>query len=54
MILPGCKRGKLSIRGGVNMPYLELGRGDTEAVLVPGAGDGLSTAYDAARGPAWF
>lgn len=54
VILPDYRKKKLALRDGVEMPYLELGRGGPEIVLIPGAGDGLSTAHDAARGLAWF
>ncbi|MBA2443118.1 MAG: alpha/beta fold hydrolase [Rubrobacter sp.] len=54
MILPGYERGKLELDGGGAMPYVEFGSGGVELVFIPGAGDGLATAYDRARNLSWF
>lgn len=47
-------RSKLRTRDDAMMPVLELGRGPRSVVMIPGAGDGLTTVYDSARRLSWF
>ncbi|MDN5636289.1 MAG: hypothetical protein L0G36_11695, partial [Brevibacterium sp.] len=52
--MPTFEKTKLKLSNGSLMPTVELGCGPTPFVTIPGAGDGISTAYDAARSMAWF
>ncbi|GAA1853352.1 alpha/beta fold hydrolase [Brevibacterium marinum] len=53
-MLPSFDRTKLRLSNGALMPIVTIGHGRTPVVYIPGAGDGLSTAYDAAWNMAWF
>ncbi|GAA1533391.1 alpha/beta hydrolase [Brevibacterium picturae] len=53
-MLPHFDRIKLRLSTGPLMPIVTMGHGRTPVVYIPGAGDGLSTAYDAAWNMAWF
>lgn len=53
-MLPTFEKTKLKLSNGSLMPAVELGAGPTQVVTIPGAGDGISTAYDSARSMAWF
>ncbi|MDN6528423.1 MAG: alpha/beta hydrolase [Brevibacterium sp.] len=53
-MLPDFDRIKLRLSNGALMPIVTMGHGHTPVVYIPGAGDGLSTAYDAAWNMAWF
>ena len=52
--MPTFEKTKMRLSNGSLMPTVELGCGPTQVVTIPGAGDGISTAYDAARSLAWF
>lgn len=53
-MLPSFDRTELRLGNGSLMPIVTMGHGHTPVVYIPGAGDGLSTAYDAAWTMAWF
>ncbi|MHB1294608.1 MAG: alpha/beta fold hydrolase [Anaerolineae bacterium] len=54
MFLPSLKRGLLPTADGAAIPYVRVGDGPVPVVVLPGAGDGLRTVYDAAWQLAWF
>jgi pimeloyl-ACP methyl ester carboxylesterase len=54
VVLPRYEKGLLTTPDGDRVPYLTLGDGPVPVVLIPGAGDGLATASDAALRLAYF
>ncbi len=46
--------GVVPLPDGAQMPYLRLGTGSLPLLVIPGAGDGMATAHEAARRLAWF
>ncbi|MHB0856389.1 MAG: alpha/beta fold hydrolase [Anaerolineae bacterium] len=54
MLLPSIKRRLLPTGDGATIPYVCIGNGPVPIVVLPGAGDGLRTAYDAALQLGWF
>lgn len=54
MFIPTYKKGLLPISSGAVMPYITLGNGPVPLLLIPGAGDGLRTVYDASFQLAWY
>ncbi|SDS10453.1 Pimeloyl-ACP methyl ester carboxylesterase [Brevibacterium sandarakinum] len=54
MFGPTFDKTKLKLSNGSLMPIVQLGCGPTPVVTIPGAGDGITTAYEAAQSMAWF
>ena len=54
LFIPKYKRGMLTLPDGAKLPYMMLGDGQIPIVLIPGAGDGTRTVYDAALNLAFY
>jgi pimeloyl-ACP methyl ester carboxylesterase len=54
MLIPPYQKGKLTIPNGAQMPYVSIGEGPIPFVVIPGAGDGLSTVDEVAPSLTWF